>query len=92
MGDRRRVEETGRLQLPALTAPRESAVEEKADAQPEEKQQPLEWLLVVWPGLLVVAAALLGGKAACSRCGREGTVVRVVSLEGFRRSHRGGFG
>ena len=51
-----------------------------------------KWVLVAGPELLVEAGSRLGTEATCPFCGRRGRIVRVVSLEQWRRRTRRGFG
>ena len=53
---------------------------------------PTEWTLVAWPKLLSAAGRRLGTEASCPFCGRRGRIVRVVSLDDWRRRVRYGFG
>lgn len=79
VGDRRCEGEEGQVLTHATTAAYQVAVEEKRDARSE-----LEWVLVVWPGLLAVAEQLQGTKVACPCCGREGCVVEVLDVDEWR--------
>jgi hypothetical protein len=51
----------------------------------------VEWALVAWPELLVTARRRQGTKATCPFCGRQGRIVRVVSLDYWRQRLRHGF-
>jgi len=50
-----------------------------------------EWTLVASPELLGAARRRLGTRASCPFCGRHGRVVRVLSLDEWRRRIRYGF-
>lgn len=84
VGDRRPEPVQGQLQMVATTAPYALAVEEKRDGPGRDKGEPVEWVLVAWPGLLLDAEQMLGTRVGCPWCGRRGTVVRVVSLDDWR--------
>lgn len=79
VGDRRLEAKHGELQIVFAAAPYALAVEEICDAPSEDIE--LEWLIVVWPGLLAEAAGWLGARVECPWCGRKGTAVRVVGLD-----------
>jgi len=83
VGDRRTEPARGQLQTATTTAPYERSVEENCDA-PAAGRDPVEWLLVVWPGLLADAAQLMGAQVECPCCGRRGRVVHVVELDDWR--------
>jgi hypothetical protein len=84
VGDRRL--ETGRaqLQMQPTTAQYARAAQENGDGPDKDQGKQVEWLLVAWPALLAEAELLLGTQAACPCCGRQGLVVRVVSLDEWR--------
>jgi len=84
VGDRRLEVAQGQVQMVATTAPYALAVEEKRDEPGRDKGEPVEWVLVAWPGLLLDAEQMLGTQVGCPWCGRRGTVVRVVSLDDWR--------
>ena len=79
VGDRRLEAKHGELQIVSAAAPYALAVEEIRDEPGEDIE--LEWLIVAWPGLLAEARKWLETRVGCPRCGREGTVVRVVGLD-----------
>jgi hypothetical protein len=58
-----------------------------------QKQPPsgVEWVLVAWPELFAAARERQGTEATCGFCGRRGHILRVVSLEHWRRHLRRGF-
>jgi len=61
----------------------------------DKQRQPahcIEWVLVAWPEFLAAAQERQGTEATCSFCGRRGRIIRVVSLEHWRRRLRRGFG
>lgn len=49
-----------------------------------------DWILVAWPEALAAARQRLGTEASCPLCGRRGRIVRVVSLDEWRRWIRRG--
>lgn len=73
---------------------RPSALEEAhfEEHAPEPEGHTIEWVLVAWPELLEAAREREGRQATCSFCGRSGRIVRVVSLDEWRRRLRYGFG
>lgn len=83
VGDRRLEPAHGELQIVATAAPCERAAEEKRDEGAGEDKQ-VEWLLVVWPGLLAEAEGWLGTVVACPGCCRKGIVSRVLGLDEWR--------
>lgn len=85
VGDRRSEAEEGQLQRVATAAPYARAVEEKRDEPGRDEGERMEWILVAWAGMLSAAELLLGTQVECPWCGRSGTVIRVVSLEEWRR-------
>lgn len=95
VGDHRCHEETSELQVPS-SAVTKLAAEILDDASPRPARAAraaiVEWVLVAAPQLLAGARNRLGSEAICPFCGRRGRVVRVVSLEQWRRRPRRGFG
>jgi hypothetical protein len=99
VGDQRCCGHPHDLQRDSLTAP--CAVAETSDApslsplpfaQPaREEREPIEWILVVPPGLLRTARRREGAFAICPFCGRRGRIRHVVSTEQWRRRIRHGF-
>lgn len=83
VGDRRLEPAHGELQIVSTAAPFERAVEEEHDEESSTDKK-VEWLLVVWPSLLVEAASWLGTELACPGCARTGIVRRVVELDDWR--------
>ena len=85
VGDQRCSEETGELEVPASVANQSAA--EARDAKPERAARAavVEWILVATPELLEQAQERLGTEATCPFCGRRGRIVRVVSLDQWRR-------
>jgi hypothetical protein len=83
VGDRRPEFESGELQIATTAVPSERAVEEERDVEPG-KDKRVEWLLVVWPGLLAEAQNWLGTELACPCCDRRGIVCQVVELVDWR--------
>lgn len=83
--DRRCAPVQGRLEMLA-TAAHQAAQEPRR--VPLSHRAPVEWLLVAWPGLLAAARRQLGAKEACTLCGRQGWVRRVVPLEVYRQQHK----
>ena len=65
-------------------------VEPPPDGPRPPPTEPAEWTLVACPGLLDAAQRRLGTEAQCPFCGRHGRIVRVVSLDHWRRRHRYG--
>ncbi len=92
VGDHRCPEETGEVRVQASAA--KQAVEEACNASPErpERASVVEWILVVPLDLLPEAEQRLGTVASCPFCGRRGRIVRVVSLDQWRRRGRRGLG
>ena len=92
VGDHRCPEEIGELQVPALAATQAAA--EVRDVTPKRAARAavVEWILVAWPEALEEAQRRLGTEATCPFCGRRGRIVRVVSIEQWRRRTRRGFG
>ena len=80
VGDRRPGIESGELQIATTAAPSERAVEEERDVE-RGRDKRVEWLLVVWPGLLAEAQNWLGAELACRCCGRRGIVRQVLELD-----------
>lgn len=90
VGDRRRPEQLGQLQVRTTAAAFVSAEEPSHAPSGVDGSRVLEWSLVVWPGLLEAARLLLGTEVACPFCGREGRVVRVFELLDWDRRRRAG--
>lgn len=67
------------LPEPAVVSPFVAVRETKGD-----------WILVAWPEALAAARQRLGTEASCPLCGRRGRIVRVVSLDEWRRWVRRG--
>jgi hypothetical protein len=70
------------------------AAEEACDAPSKRSPRAsvVEWILVVPLDLLPEAEKRLGTVASCPFCGRRGRIVRVVSLDQWRRRGRRGLG
>jgi hypothetical protein len=81
VGDRRLEPHQGQLQIVAAVAPYVRAIEENRDGPGRHEREGVEWVLVAWPGLLTKAEQMLGTQVGCAGCGRQGTVVRVLSLD-----------
>ena len=93
----REIEPASELQEPALAAyPAAAKAGEIGPAPSGSKMAPkvatVEWVVVAWPGLLVAARKRLGTEATCPFCGRRGLIVRVVSIDEWRRRTRCSFG
>ncbi len=58
----------------------------------EPPARAVEWVLVAWPELSIAARRRQDTRATCPFCGRRGRIVRVVSLDHWRRRLRHGFG
>ena len=86
VGDRRCPDERVSVQVVAAQV----TVAEPADAP--QRIDEVEWLLVVWPGLLAIAERWLGVRVACPVCGHHGRVARVIAWESWRRSSDSGSG
>lgn len=90
--ERRRAERVGDRRCQAEQAPVQVVAEEVAVAESDDAPQrvdEVEWLLVVWPGLLAIAERWLGEHVACPFCGHRGRVGRVVGWEDWRRGADG---
>ena len=89
VGDRRCSEATGELQVQASAA--KQAAEEACDepTKPAARASIVEWILVVSADLLPEASRRVGTEAICPFCGRQGRIVRAVSVEQWRRECRG---
>jgi hypothetical protein len=48
----------------------------------------LGWVLVAWPELLAAANQRLGSETSCPFCRRQGRIVKVISVERWRRRSR----
>jgi hypothetical protein len=83
VGDRRCPDERVSVQVVAA-----QVAAEPADAA--QSVDEVEWLLVVWPGLLALAERWLGEHVACPFCGHHGRVARLIAWESWRRSPDGG--
>jgi hypothetical protein len=115
VGDQRRREQAGRVEMLAAAAYRaaEEASNEVSvpfasplapslpslgdprganDRAASATTAPTEWVLVAWPELLAQAQQRLGTEASCRFCSRRGQIVRVISIEEWRREVRRGFG
>jgi hypothetical protein len=92
VGDHRCPEEAGELRVRASAA--SQAAVEVRDAPPKRpaRASVVDWILVVPLDLLPEAEKRLGTIASCPFCGRRGRIVRVVSLEQWRRRVRRGLG
>jgi hypothetical protein len=81
VGDRRLEGEGEQLQGPSTTSPMRSDEEESPDEPNSPEAEPVEWVVVAWPGVLEEAKQLLGTELECRGCGRLGVVVAVVSRD-----------
>lgn len=92
VGDHRCPGEADELRVQASAA--KQAAKEACDVRPKRavRASIVEWILVVPLDLLPQAERRLGTEASCPFCGRRGRIVRVVSLEQWRRRVRRGFG
>jgi len=87
----RRAQRVGDHRCEAQEGPLQVAAEQivaEADDAPRRTEE-VDWLLVVWPGLLAMAERLLGERVACPFCGCTGRVARVVELDAWRRGKGG---
>ena len=92
MGDHRCPEEAGELQVPASAAVPPAEEVRDAERARAARAALVEWILVAWPELLDQARGRRGSEAICPFCGRQGRIVRVVSLDQWRRRTRRGLG
>jgi hypothetical protein len=92
VGDHRCAAKPNGLLLASFTA--QAVVTETSDAilVAPASASAVEWLLVAWPELFAAARERQGTEATCSFCGRRGVIIRVVSLDYWRRRLRRGFG
>lgn len=98
VGDQCLPQETAELQVPALVTP--PVATEVPDARLEPavlplpvavvETEPVKWILVAWPEVLSDARLRLGTEATCPFCGRRGRIVRVISVNEWRRWVRRG--
>lgn len=98
VGDQRIQQEAGALQVPVLVTPQVAMEARDARLEPVVsplpgavvETAPVEWILVAWPEVMAAARQRLGTEATCPFCGRRGQVVRVVSVDEWRRWVRRG--
>ncbi len=64
---------------------------ERIGLEREPPVRAVEWVLVAWPELSVAAHRRQDTRSTCPFCGRQGRIVRVVSLDHWRQRLRHGF-
>lgn len=90
--ERRRAERVGDRRCEDKPAPVQRVAARVAVAESDgapEGVDEVEWLLVVWPGLLAIAERWLGEHVACPFCGHLGRVARVIEWEDWHRGAGG---